>query len=194
MREASDKTGGSEKIRLDVSTVIMSYNFRELAEVYRLAKKIGFDQIFYQAVVMDNTYKSGASDYEKCDFWISGEDLPELEKVINELVSIKKLDENFIFNSATYLKLVPEYFRLKEKFNPGRCLAGYMGLNIDPYGSISVCGMGPDINVKTSSLSELWKDGKFKKTRMMIKKCNVPCLMLCYGKFEAKELLKQIKS
>lgn len=192
MRENYGQTNNGEKTRLDFSTVVMSYNFRELVEVYKLAKKIGVDQLFYQAVVMDNTYKSGASDYEKCDFWIRGNELAELENVIKELVSIKKRDENFIFNSVTYLKLIPKYFRLKEKFNPGRCLAGYMGLNIDPYGFISVCGLGPDINVRDDSLSRLWRHEKFKEAREKIKKCKIPCLMLCYGKFETKELLKHI--
>lgn len=191
LRNEVSKNEG-KRITLDFSTVVMSYNFRELVDVYKLAKEIGVDQIFYQAVVMDNTYKSDASDYEKCDFWIRGNELAELENVIKELISIKKRDGNFIFNSVTYLKLIPKYFRLKEKFNPGRCLAGYMGLNIDPYGFISVCGLGPDINVRDDSLSKLWRHEKFKEAREKIKKCKIPCLMLCYGKFETKELLKHI--
>ncbi len=193
MRERDKSTSdGRNKIKLDFSTVVMSYNFRELIDVYKLAKKIGVDQIFYQAVVMDNTYKSGPSGYKDCDFWIKGKDLVELNDVIKKLISIKKRDEGFIFNSITYLKLIPEYFRLKEKFNPGRCLAGYMGLNIDPYGFISVCGLGPDINIRDAPLSKLWKDKRFKLARIKIKSCKVPCLMLCYGKFEAKEMLKHL--
>lgn len=185
---------GDGKIRLDFSTAVMSYNFRELVEIYKLAKQMGVDQIFYQAVVMDNTYKSGPSDYANCDFWVGEKDMSELEDVIKKLISIKKTERNFIFNSVTYLKLIPEYFRLKERFNPGRCLAGYMSLNIDPYGFISICGLGPDINVRDGNLSELWKHKRFKKTRMGIKNCRVPCLMLCYGKFEADELLKYLIS
>lgn len=179
-------------IRLDFSTAVMSYNFRELPDIYKLAKEIGVDQLFYQAVVMDNTYNSGPSDYEKCEFWVKGEDLKELEKLIEKLIAIKKTDGDFIFNSVTYLKLIPEYFRLKNKFNPGRCLAGYMSMNIDPYGLISICGLGPNLNVRDANISKLWKSGEFKKTRKMIKKCKVPCLMLCYGKFEANELFKQL--
>lgn len=192
MRKRNNTGARNSKIRLDFSTVVMSYNFRELVDVYKLVKKIGVDQIFYQAVVLDNTYKSGPSDYEKCDFWVKGKDLNELEDIIKKLISIKRIDKDFIFNSVTYLKLIPEYFRLKEKFNPGRCLAGYMGMNIDPYGFISVCGLGPDINVRDGGLSKLWRHEKFKETRIRIKSCKVPCLMLCYGKFEAKELLKHL--
>jgi len=192
MVKTRENTG--DGIRLDLSTVVMSYNFKELVDVYKLAKKIGADQIFYQAVVMDNTYKSTPSDYEKCDFWIRGQELAELENVIKQLLSIKKKDENFIFNSSTYLKLIPQYFRLKHRFSPGRCLAGYIGLNIDPYGFISVCGLGPDINVKEGKLGELWKDKRFNETRKKIKHCKIPCLMLCYDKFETAELLKHLIS
>ncbi len=179
-------------LALDFSTVIMSHNFRELVDIYRLAKNIGVDRIFYQAVVLDNTYESGPSGYNGCDFWINEDDMNEFENVVDKLIKIKENDSDFLFNSRTYLELLPDYFRLKNEFNPGRCLAGYMNLNIDPYGNISVCGLGPNLNVRDAPLRELWTHDEFKKTRIKIKDCKVPCMMLCYGKFEPKEMIKHL--
>jgi MoaA/NifB/PqqE/SkfB family radical SAM enzyme len=187
MKKISD-----ERIKMDFNTVIMSYNFEELPEIYYLARDLEMDQIFFQTVVIDNTYKLDSSAYEKVDYWIKGEQIKKLNEIIKKLIALKLKDKFFIFNSISYFRKVPLYFKLKEKFNPGPCLAGYIGLNIDPYGEISICGLGPNLNVKNNSVSELWKDKRFKATRIAIKHCKIPCMMLCYQKFDWIELLRYL--
>jgi MoaA/NifB/PqqE/SkfB family radical SAM enzyme len=178
------------QIKVDFTTVVMSYNFRELLDIYELGKRIGIDQVFYQAVALDNTFKN--FDYNE-EIWINGKDLEELKAIIKKLIFLKKKDD-FIFNSVEYLKAIPEYFKKRENFKFGVCLAGFMNLNIDPYGNISVCGLGPNLNVKEGRISNLWKHEKFKKTRALIKKCKRPCLMLCYEKFGIKDMFKHLLS
>jgi MoaA/NifB/PqqE/SkfB family radical SAM enzyme len=165
----------------------MSYNFRELIDLYYLAKKIGVDQWFLQSVVLDNTFKN--FDYNS-PLWIKGKDLEELKKVINQLIYLKLKDEKFIYNSIDYLKAIPKYFELRGNFKLGKCMAGYFTLNIDPYGNISICNYGPNINILGKSVIEAWKSKKFKKTRVLIKKCKTPCMMLCYQRFSIPELMR----
>jgi MoaA/NifB/PqqE/SkfB family radical SAM enzyme len=174
-------------LKVDFTTVVMSYNFRELIDLYFLAKETGIDQWFLQSVVLDNTFKN--FDYNS-PIWIRGKDLEELKNVINELVYLKSKDEKFIYNSVDYLKTIPKYFELKEKFRLGKCMAGYFTLNIDPYGNISICNYGPNINIIGKSVSDAWKSKEFKKTRVLIKRCKTPCMMLCYQRFNLSELLK----
>jgi MoaA/NifB/PqqE/SkfB family radical SAM enzyme len=174
-------------IKIDLSTVVMSYNFRELVDIYKLAKKIGVDQWFLQAVVLDNTFRN--FDYNS-EFWIKESDLEELKKVIRELILLKYKDPEFIYNSIEYLKSIPKYFGLKEEFNLGKCMAGYFSLNTDPYGVISTCNYGPNINLVGKNIEEAWKSKKFKETRVLIKKCKMPCMMLCYQRFSIPELLR----
>jgi MoaA/NifB/PqqE/SkfB family radical SAM enzyme len=175
------------KLKVDFTTVVMSYNFRELIDLYYLAKKIGVDQWFLQSVVLDNTFKN--FDYNS-PLWIKGKDLEELKKVINQLIYLKFKDEKFIYNSIDYLKAIPKYFELRGNFKLGKCMAGYFTLNIDPYGNISICNYGPNINILGKSVMEAWKSKKFKKTRVLIKKCKTPCMMLCYQRFSIPELIR----
>jgi len=174
-------------IKVDFTTVVMAYNFRELVDLYQLAKKIGVDQWFLQSVVLDNTFRN--YDYDS-SVWVNGRSLEELKKVINRLVALKLKDKDFIYNSIHYLKAIPKYFELKEKFKLGKCMAGYYSLNIDPYGNVSICNYGPDINLIGKNASEAWKSLKFKQTRILIKGCEMPCMMLCYQRFSIPELVK----
>ena len=174
-------------LKVDFTTVIMSYNFRELVDLYWLGKKVGVDQWFLQSVVLDNTFQN--FDYNS-DLWIKGKDLEELKKVIRKLIVLKMKDPNFIYNSIYYLKSIPKYFELKEKFNLGKCMAGYYSLNIDPYGYISICNYGPNLNVKGQKITKLWKHKKYKLTRIKIKNCKTPCMMLCYQRFDLLEFIK----
>ncbi len=175
------------KIKVDLTTVVMSYNFRELVEIYYLAKKLGVDQWFLQSVVLDNTFKT--FNYSS-PLWIKGNELEELKEVVKKLVILKLKDPSFIYNSIEYLKAIPEYFALKENFNLGKCMAGYFSLNIDPYGNVSICNYGPNINVIGRKIDEVWKDRRYKVTRVKIKKCRNPCMMLCYQRFSLVELLR----
>jgi len=174
-------------VKVDFNTVVMSYNFREMPDIYWLAKKIGVDQWFVQSVVLDNTFHK--FDYDS-SLWIRGKDLEELKKVIAKLIMLKLKDKKFIYNSIDYLKAIPQYFEQKKDFKLGRCMAGFYSLNIDPYGVISICNYGPNIRVQRKNVSEIWKDSRFKQTRTLIKECSMPCMMLCYQRFSIPELVK----
>jgi MoaA/NifB/PqqE/SkfB family radical SAM enzyme len=174
-------------IKVDFTTVVMSYNFRELIDLYWLAKRISVDQWFLQSVVLDNTFRS--FDYNS-PLWINGKDQEELREVIKKLIELKLKDKKFIYNSIEYLKAIPQYFELKKNFKLGECMAGYYSLNIDPYGVVSICNYGPDINIVGKSISDVWKSPKFKQARILIKKCKMPCMMLCYQRLSISELLK----
>jgi MoaA/NifB/PqqE/SkfB family radical SAM enzyme len=174
-------------IKVDFATVVMAYNFRELVDLYWLAKKIGVDQWFLQSVALDNTFKR--FDYSS-PIWLKGRDLEELKNVINELIALKLRDKKFIYNSIDYLKAIPQYFELKKDFKLGKCMAGYFSLNIDPYGVISICNYGPNINIAEENISEAWRNLRFKQTRALIKGCKIPCMMLCYQRFSIPELVR----
>ena len=181
---------GKEGPKIDFNTIIMDPNLEELPEIHEKARKIGVDEIFYQALVPDNTYKNSPNMYEN-DLWIGEKRISELEEIMEKLMKFKE-KYDMVNNSKRYFELVPRYFRDKEEFDPGKCLAGYMGLNIDPYGDISICGFGPNINVKDAPIRDLWKSKEFKETRKKIKNCERPCLMLCYRKARLRDLISQM--
>jgi MoaA/NifB/PqqE/SkfB family radical SAM enzyme len=180
------------KVELEFTTVVMRRNFRELIEIFNLMEKIGFQYVNYQAVVPDNTFTKGQEEFYrfyKSDMWIKEEEIPELEGIVRKLLLLKKKTGK-IRNSRRYLLLLPKYFKEKEKFKSGKCIVGYSYLNIDPYGIVNVCGLGPNLSVKKRKLKDLWKSKEYKKTRVLIKRCKRPCMMLCYEKLSFKELLE----
>ena len=179
-------------VELEFTTVVMAYNFKELVKIFNLMKKIGFQYVNYQAVVPDNTFTREQNAFYKfyeSDMWIKEKEIPRLEKIVKKLVLLKKKTGR-IRNTRRYLLLLPKYFKEREKFKSGKCIVGYSYMNIDPYGNLSVCGLGPNINVKEGKLEELWKSKKYKRTRILIKNCKRPCLMLCYEKLNFRELLE----
>ncbi|MFB6088291.1 MAG: radical SAM/SPASM domain-containing protein [Candidatus Aenigmatarchaeota archaeon] len=177
-----------DEIKIDINTVIMSYNFEELPGIHEIVRSKGLDEIFYQAVVPDNTYREKDGLYDN-DLWINEDRIPRLKEIMGKLIELKNR-YGIINNSKRYFELVPKYFERKQDFKPGKCLAGYMGLNIDPYGDISICGFGPNINVKDDSIENLWKSKEFKETRKRIKNCERPCMMLCYRKARLIDLFE----
>lgn len=176
-------------LKIDFNTVIMEKNYSELIDIHNKALEMGIDEVFYQAVVPDNTYKDKPNYYDS-SVWISEEKIDELRNIVKRL-KILKDKHGIVNNSKRYLDLVPEYFDKKDNFDAGKCLAGYMGLNIDPYGDVSICGFGPNLNVKNMPIEKLWRDPEFRRTREKIKNCERPCLMLCYRKARLKDLINR---
>jgi hypothetical protein len=123
------------------------------------------------------------------DFWLSTKESEELEMIVEKLIEVKER-EGRIRNTKRYLRLMPAYFKLRDRFKPDLCLAGFKIMNIDACGDLNVCGFGPWLNVRRKNLKELWFDKEYKKTRMRIKRCTKPCLMLCYEKINLKALLE----
>jgi len=171
------------KPELEFATCVMSHNFGELIDIYDLMDSVGFDFINYQAVVPDNNYNKFSRSVYNVDFWLNKRQTEQLREIADKLVKIKET-RGRIRNTKQYLKMMPNYFMLKDKFNPGRCMAGFKIINIDPYGNINICGLGPNLNVRDAPLRKLWKHKKYKETRMRIKRCRIPCLMLCYEKLD----------
>ncbi len=183
----SNNRNGKKNLELEFATCVMSYNYMELLDIYELMKEVGFDFVNYQAVVPDNNYSNFNKSVYDVDFWLDSGESNNLRSIVNKLIKLKE-EEGKIRNSKYYLKKMPDYFILKNEFNPGRCMAGYRVINIDPYGNINICGLGPNLNVRDAPLRELWTHDEFKKTRIKIKDCKVPCMMLCYEKLVFMDL------
>ncbi|MCD6371718.1 MAG: radical SAM protein [Candidatus Aenigmarchaeota archaeon] len=179
-------------VELEFTTVVCGINFRELVDVFHLMESLSFNYINYQVVVPDNTFSMPLEQFHEfynSPLWIKEKDLPEFERITKKLVLLKKKTGK-IRNTRRYLLTMPQYFKEREKFKTGMCIVGYSYININPYGFINVCGLGPNINVKEGRLKKLWKDKRYKLTRIRIKKCKRPCLMLCYEKLNLKELIE----
>lgn len=170
---------------INTVTTIMKHNYRELEKLYWLARQHKVDNVLYQ-VVME---KKGSSKHK-----LKIEDIPLLESIIKRLIEVKE-QKGHIGNSTTFLKAIPKYFRgeLAEKV---KCFAGYNELCFNPDGSIATCkyAIYPDnilcydkVNSKISGqadwehVKKAWTSKNYNKVRRMMKKCDEPCLILCWS-------------
>jgi MoaA/NifB/PqqE/SkfB family radical SAM enzyme len=165
-------------MKLSLTTVVTEKNLNELLDIYEFVKKFDLHEVAYNPYTIDNSYMQ-KRDYEKDEFWVKGKNISTLRKICKKLIELKR-KERKIGTPFFTLKHMPEYFEKKDKFNSGICLAGFSYMYIKPYGEVDVCGKGPNLNVRNYHIKEIWYSPNFFKTRLLIRKCRRPCLMLCF--------------
>ncbi|MCD6371717.1 MAG: radical SAM protein [Candidatus Aenigmarchaeota archaeon] len=174
-------------IKIAITTVITDKNLDEILDIYEFAKFLGVDRIDYNPYNIDTSYTKGKS-YENDEFWVKEKNIPKLKKICEKLIELKR-KENRIGTPYLTLKLMPEYFKKKQKFRYGICLAGFSYMYVKPNGNVDVCGKGPSLNVRKHNIKKIWHSVSFAKTRLLIRKCKRPCLMLCFPRIDTKTLL-----
>lgn len=193
LNEVKEERGSDLKIGL--TTVITDKNLENLMELHGFAAEEDLYEINYHPYVPDNSFM-GKVDYENDDFWIQEDKVPELREKIDRLLELKD-SEGKIGTSRFILENTPDYFERKEEFSRGKCLAGQSYMYIKPNGDVDVCGKGPNfdfrpMNVKERGVKEIWRSINFFITRLKIKNCNRPCLMLCFPKIRVTNFLKEV--
>lgn len=177
----------TDYVEYEFSTVVLNKNYDDLLDIYDLMKEMDFDFINYQALLPDNSFErdQGYND----ELWLNEGEVKELRETVEELITIKE-ETGDIRNTKKYLRKMPEYFREREKFDYGKCMAAYEVIHIDPYGYVDLCGLGPKINIMENKIWNVWKGEKFNKIREKTKKCDKPCLLLCYRRLDLEDVLK----
>ena len=174
-------------IKISLTTVITNTNIDELLDIYKLVKEFGLYGVDYNPYNLDTSYTKNKS-YEKDEFWVKGRNLKKLKRICKTLIELKKR-EGRIGTPNYILNAMPSYFEKKEKFKYGICLAGFTYMYVKPNGEVDVCGKGPSLNVRERSIKEIWFSPTFAKTRLLIRKCRRPCLMLCFPKVKVSDFL-----
>lgn len=152
-----------------MSTLISALNAEELVDLFYLSQKLGLDGIVYQPFqyvpsFLDDKNKQEL-DYTDC--------LGKIDKVIDELIKLKKKKEFTIYNSISYLKKIKSFIRNKKM--PNFCFAPYYHITIDNQGNLVPCTpyrkkIG---NLIEKPLTELWNSKEFIKTRKELKRAKI---------------------
>jgi pyrroloquinoline quinone biosynthesis protein E len=177
------KNNNDSNLKLSLTTVVTDKNLDELPDIYALVKEKGLHEVAYNPYNIDTSYTKN-KNYDEDEFWVRNGNIKKLRKICKKLIELKK-KEGRIGTPFLTLKLMPEYFEKKEKFNYGICLAGFSYMYVKPNGDVDVCGKGPSLNVKNHSIKEIWYSLTFAKTRLSIRKCKRPCLMLCFPRIKS---------
>ena len=174
-------------IKISITTVVTNTNIDELLDVYKIVKKFNLYAVDYNPYNIDTSYTK-EKDYDTDEFWVKGKNIKKLKEICKKLLSLKR-KEGKIGTPTYILKSMPDYFQKRRKFRYGICLAGFTYMYVKPNGDVDVCGKGPSLNVRDYSIREIWFSPSFLKTRLMVRKCRRPCLMLCFPKINVKSFL-----
>ncbi|MFH1850040.1 MAG: radical SAM protein [archaeon] len=172
------KSRGDSRIAIAVTAVITNINLDELLKLHRLAAGMGVDCLNYNAYTLDNSYFFNADATYEDEFWVTDDNQEKLKAIVDQLMRLKGKPQ--ITNSRAQLKAIPGYFRDKQNFKKGACLAGYNYFHITNFGEVTVCGKGPHINLRKHTISMIWDSNEMRKTRLATQACGKPCLNNCF--------------
>lgn len=177
-----------EKQKADVSIVLKptvhALNFRTLPEMLPWVQDMGPASVNFQPVGRWTPETSK-------ELWIGGQELDELEGVVDRLVELQRLGAP-ILNSEPVLRLWPRHFR-EEKAPPEAmpCRIGMRNFFIRPDGDVTVCWFFPPIgNMRRGSAREIWRSPEAGKRRRQTTSCDRLCLFTCLSQ---KTLADKVK-
>ena len=190
------KNKRDHETKIGITTVVTNNNLEELEKIHDLVVSKDLYEVNYNPYVPDNSFM-GNVDYENDEFWIPEERIEKLKEVTDKLLQIKRSEKGRIGTSDFILENMVDYFSQKEGFKKGKCLAGQSYMYIKPNGEVDVCGKGPSfdsspMNVKEKSIKEIWRSLNFFITRLKIKNCKRPCLMLCFPKVSLDSFIRDV--
>jgi MoaA/NifB/PqqE/SkfB family radical SAM enzyme len=157
-----------------IKPTINSRNFRHLPAIVEWAKAIGATSVSPQP--MD---RWTPETYD--ELWIEEPALPELERVVDELIAMKRAGAP-ILTPEQILRLMPDHFR--EKKAPHEvmpCRVGLRNFFIRTNGDVESCHMGYPVigNIKTQSAREIWQGAPAAAVRRDTVACDRLCLVTC---------------
>jgi MoaA/NifB/PqqE/SkfB family radical SAM enzyme len=174
---------------VSASAVVNSCNIQQLVPMAKMLEQMGVDGVDYNPYLLSNSFQ-GHTDYSD-PIWVGDDNIESLSKAVAQLIEMKRGRGIGIVRSEKRLRLMPGYFRMKSGFrkeHAGFCLSGYSYFNIDCTGVVSVCEKGPNVDVRSRSLPELWDSYEFWLARLNARACREGCIDGCYEKVDFKTL------
>jgi MoaA/NifB/PqqE/SkfB family radical SAM enzyme len=171
VREERDKRGLDFPII--VKPTIGKKNYKYLPEMVAWAKNIGATAVNFQP--MDRWTQE---TYD--ELWIEQDEFPELQKVVDTMLDMKRKGEPIV-NSELVISLLVPHFR-EETAPPEAmpCRVGMRDFFIRTNGDIEVCFYYPSIgNIKEASAREIWYGPKAREIRKQTVECDRLCLYTC---------------
>ena len=171
-----------QKPVISVTFVITKKNYTEILDFYDFLNELSVDTLNLNPFTLDNSYffKKNAT-YENNEFWLNNKKVTKLKTIIIKLIDKKNKGElPLITNTEKQLKMIPLYFKNKEKYHKRICLAGLNYFHVTNFGEITVCGKGPKLNIRDYDLNYIWNSQNFLKTRLSVRNCKTPCLNNCF--------------
>jgi MoaA/NifB/PqqE/SkfB family radical SAM enzyme len=159
-------------------------NFRYLPDLVEWTKAIGATCLNFQPM-----YRGTSETYD--ELWIEQEDLPELERVVDQLIRMKRAGAP-ILTPESVIALMPDHFR--EKKAPPEtmpCRVGLRDFFIHADGRVELCFWYPPVgNIREQSARDIWYGPKAEEIRRQTVACDKLCLFTCLSQKTLKDKVK----
>jgi MoaA/NifB/PqqE/SkfB family radical SAM enzyme len=135
---------------------------------------------------------------EVAALWIGPERLPELERLVEGLLTRLRHPPWPFFriqSSEQDLGLIPSYYRDEVAPLEAPCWAGWKELYINADGSAIMCDGRLDFlrgrygSVRDETLQQLWRSPALRARRSVVKACRTPCIQNCYLRRDSDRVL-----
>lgn len=182
VRDARDKAGLNFPIV--IKTTVNAKNFRLLPEMVKWTQEVGATALNLQPL---DRWTQETYD----ELWIEESDWPELERVQNTLIALKRAGEP-IMNSETVINQMVKHFR-EEKAPPEAmpCRVGMRDFFIRTNGDVQTCFYFPVIgNLTQQSAEQIWRGPAARKIRKETIACQKLCLHTCLSQKTLRDKVK----
>ena len=182
VREERDKRGLDFPII--IKPTIGKKNYMYLPEMVQWVKDIGATALNFQP--MD---RWTPETYD--ELWIEEDELPELQKVVDQMSELKRKGEPIVNSELVISLLVPHFREQSAPPEAMPCRVGMRDFFIRTNGDVEVCFFYPPIgNIKEASAREIWYGAKAAEIRKQTVECDRLCLYTCLSQ---KTLTDKVK-
>jgi MoaA/NifB/PqqE/SkfB family radical SAM enzyme len=165
-----------EEMQSDLSiiaaTVIMGKNMDELLDIVKWSEKENIAGVMFNPLgpACDND----ARWYDQSELWPKKDDLNRLDKVIDELIAMKRAGSR-ILNSEDQFLAMKEYFRNPAIIRSESCMVGVTNYLMSCDGDVHLCFHMPPIGNFRQSPEDVWNSEAAREVRGKIKHCEYEC-------------------
>ena len=158
-----------------VSCVISRVNIDQLTALVNFCGELGIG-IGFQP--LHDTFES---EYHPDGFRFSEDDLPNLQRQIDNLVEMGQRT-HLINNDEAYLQGFPGYLVYRRLPTTTACTAGFTTIAIDAELNVKSCWpKRPVGNLRTQRLADIWRSDRYHEQRLSMLKLECPgCWLRCH--------------
>ena len=176
LRKLSHLKSSSPNVNFNVITIILNQNLEELVDLAGFVKSLSANSLQFQPLLSNNLRMA---ERKKSPFWITPERLPVLDRMIDELVSFKRENPEFVKNSENNLSLVKKYYRGSISYKDVKCNSAGKTILMSNEGKFTTCFSAYG-DIKKQSLMDVLCSKERQAASEEVKKCKWPCLLPCF--------------
>ena len=176
LRSLSELKKRHPQVNFNVISIVLNENLEELPALIDFVRALGANSLQFQALLPNNLMMA---ERKGSHFWVTRERWVVLDRTIDQLVSIKEKDPDFIRNSVQNLLLIKKYYREELTSDDAQCLSADRTVLVANQGMCVTCFSSYG-NIREQGLKEILSGRKRIEAQERVKKCKSPCLLPCF--------------